>query len=71
MVAMANKLSIKVIAEEVETQAQRDYLHFIECDYIQGYLISHPIDAQAFEKKFFTLPLEITMPLHQSLPKHF
>jgi diguanylate cyclase (GGDEF)-like protein/PAS domain S-box-containing protein len=53
IVAMAHKLNIKVIAEGVETEAQRDYLRSIQCDYIQGYLISRPIQAEEFEKRFF------------------
>lgn len=36
IVAMAHKLEIKVIAEGVETIAQKDYLMSIDCDYIQG-----------------------------------
>jgi diguanylate cyclase (GGDEF)-like protein/PAS domain S-box-containing protein len=53
IVAMSHKMGIEVIAEGVETAEQRDYLHSIECDYIQGYLISRPIAAEEFEKKFF------------------
>lgn len=53
IVAMAHKMGILVIAEGVETEKQRDYLRSIECDYIQGYLISRPIPAEEFEKKFF------------------
>lgn len=49
IVAMAHKLEIQVIAEGVETIAQREYLKSIECDYIQGYLISRPIPADEFE----------------------
>ena len=52
MVAMAHKLGIQVIAEGVETMDQRDFLSSISCDYIQGYLISRPIEASEFEKKF-------------------
>ena len=52
MVAMAHKLGIKVIAEGVEEIAQRDFLSSISCDYIQGYLISRPIEASEFEKRF-------------------
>jgi diguanylate cyclase (GGDEF)-like protein/PAS domain S-box-containing protein len=49
IVAMAHKLRIKVIAEGVETIGQKDYLSSIDCDYIQGYLISRPIPADEFE----------------------
>lgn len=47
IVRMAHALSIKVIAEGVETQAQRDFLKRLGCDEIQGYLISKPVAAEA------------------------
>ena len=49
IIAMAHKLDIKVIAEGVETIGQKDYLMSIDCDYIQGYLLSRPIPADEFE----------------------
>ncbi|MDD2829216.1 MAG: EAL domain-containing protein [Sulfuricurvum sp.] len=55
IVAMSHKMGIKVIAEGVETVEQRKYLHSIECDYMQGYLISRPIPPKEFEEKFFGL----------------
>jgi diguanylate cyclase (GGDEF)-like protein/PAS domain S-box-containing protein len=54
ILAMAHKMGILVIAEGVETQEQKEYLSSIDCDYIQGYLISKPISAEEFEKKFFS-----------------
>lgn len=53
IVAMAHKLEIQVIAEGVETIAQREYLASIGCDYIQGYLLSRPIRADEFEIRSF------------------
>ncbi len=53
MVAMAHKLDMRVIAEGVETQFQKDYLTSIECDFVQGYFISRPIEAPLFEEQFF------------------
>lgn len=50
---MAHQLGIKVIAEGVETIFQRNYLESLNCDYIQGYLISRPIAPHEFEQKFF------------------
>ena len=43
VVALAHGLSLCVIAEGVETQAQRDSLLALGCDEIQGYLLSRPI----------------------------
>ncbi len=58
IVAMAHKLEIQVIAEGVETVAQREYLMSIGCDYIQGYLISRPIPADEFEVFYKTNPIK-------------
>jgi diguanylate cyclase (GGDEF)-like protein/PAS domain S-box-containing protein len=52
MIVMAHKLGIKVIAEGVETEQQRNLLKQIECDYGQGYLFSRPVPAEEFEKLF-------------------
>jgi len=49
IIVMAHKLGIKVIAEGVETERQRDMLFAAECDYAQGYLYSRPIPADEFE----------------------
>lgn len=49
IVVMAHKLGIKVIAEGIETELQRDLLMAIGCDYGQGYLFSKPLPAAQFE----------------------
>ena len=40
IIAMAHSLDLKVIAEGVENQQQLDFLRELDCDEIQGYLIS-------------------------------
>ncbi|WP_246180278.1 EAL domain-containing protein [Marinobacter changyiensis] len=50
IVIMAHKLGLKVIAEGVETEAQRQLLLSIGCDYGQGYLFSRPLPASKFEQ---------------------
>lgn len=52
MILMAHKLNIKVIAEGIETQEQKDLLFKIGCDYGQGYLFSRPVPAFEFERLF-------------------
>jgi diguanylate cyclase (GGDEF)-like protein len=42
IIHMARKLDIKVIAEGIETELQKNFLQEFECDYGQGYLIAKP-----------------------------
>jgi EAL domain-containing protein (putative c-di-GMP-specific phosphodiesterase class I) len=46
---MANTLGIEVIAEGVETVAQRDFLGSIGCKLYQGFLYSAPVLVDEFE----------------------
>jgi diguanylate cyclase (GGDEF)-like protein/PAS domain S-box-containing protein len=50
IIVMAHKLGMKVIAEGVETEVQRDFLIAAECDYAQGFLFSKPVPPDEFEK---------------------
>lgn len=45
VISMAHKLGHVVVAEGVEHEAQRQYLEAHNCDEIQGYLLSRPLDA--------------------------
>jgi len=48
IIAMAHKLGYKVVAEGVETMAQLNILKTLNCDFIQGYLLSKPLDQLPF-----------------------
>jgi len=50
IIVMAHKLGLRVIAEGVETVAQRDLLIAAGCDFAQGYLFSKPVPAALFEQ---------------------
>jgi diguanylate cyclase (GGDEF)-like protein/PAS domain S-box-containing protein len=52
IIVMAHKLGLKVIAEGVETEQQRDLLSAIGCDYGQGYLFAKPLPAALFDQQF-------------------
>ena len=51
IVGMASNLGMEVIAEGVETLAQRDFLEKIGCMAYQGYLFSKPVPLEEFEGK--------------------
>jgi diguanylate cyclase (GGDEF)-like protein/PAS domain S-box-containing protein len=49
-ISLAHSLKLNVVAEGVETQAQRQFLSDVHhCDYIQGYLFSRPLALPEFE----------------------
>lgn len=55
-IGMARGLKLKVVAEGVETIAQRDYLAGLDCESFQGYLCSPGLPADEFELLMKTLP---------------
>ncbi len=48
MIAMAHKLGIRVVAEGIETEQQRDLLRAAGCDFGQGFLYSRAVDRETF-----------------------
>ena len=50
IIAMGQSLSLKVIAEGVETKEQLQFLQAHECDMVQGYYFSRPVDAREIEQ---------------------
>ena len=49
IIDIADYLSVPVIAEGVETEAQLDALRTLGCDIVQGYFFSKPVPANEFE----------------------
>jgi len=50
IISMAHNLNLKVIAEGVEEAEQVTILRGFNCDQIQGYFYSKPVEAKSFEK---------------------
>jgi len=51
IIAMAHKLGLKVVAEGVETSAQRDFLIDQGCELLQGYLFARPESIEKIVKR--------------------
>ncbi|MEO1037318.1 MAG: EAL domain-containing protein [Pseudomonadota bacterium] len=49
IIAMSSKLGLRVIAEGIELEEQRDFLADAGCDEGQGFLFSKPVAADEFE----------------------
>ena len=58
IIVMAHKLGLKVIAEGVETTAQRACLSTHGCDFVQGFLFAKPLPANEFEKLLLRQPFQ-------------
>jgi diguanylate cyclase (GGDEF)-like protein/PAS domain S-box-containing protein len=48
IIALGRSLQMEVVAEGVETEAQRAFLEAEGCDTLQGFLFSTPVSAEAF-----------------------
>ncbi|MDO9051492.1 MAG: EAL domain-containing protein [Methylotenera sp.] len=49
IIGMGNNLGMEIIAEGVETEAQREFLQAHGCPVFQGYLFSKPVPLETFE----------------------
>jgi EAL domain-containing protein (putative c-di-GMP-specific phosphodiesterase class I) len=52
IIALAHALNLRVVAEGVETEEQAKFLRVLNCDEIQGFLISRPVPVDKLEKMF-------------------
>jgi diguanylate cyclase (GGDEF)-like protein/PAS domain S-box-containing protein len=50
IVVMAQSLQLRLVAEGVELEQQRDFLRSLGCSTMQGYLFSKPLDAAAMTR---------------------
>ncbi|MBS4197758.1 EAL domain-containing protein [Lederbergia citri] len=52
MISLANSINMSVIAEGIETEEQLKEINNLNCDEVQGYLLSPPLLSSDFEKFF-------------------
>nr|WP_315187462.1 EAL domain-containing protein [uncultured Albidiferax sp.] len=55
IIDLAHALSLKVVAEGVETEEQSRLLQDLKCDELQGFLFSKPIPVEQFEARYLAL----------------
>ncbi|MCR5501438.1 MAG: GGDEF domain-containing phosphodiesterase [Lachnospiraceae bacterium] len=51
VISMVNELNMKVVAEGVETDTQKNFLKEINCQVAQGFLFDKPLPKDDFEKR--------------------
>jgi len=56
IIAMAQSLNLRVVAEGIELQEQASFLLEKSCDEFQGFLFSKPISAKAFTELLSSWP---------------
>ena len=50
IITLMRNFGIRVVAEGVETSDQRDLLHAMQCDAVQGYLIKEPMPFNSLQR---------------------
>jgi len=65
IIALAQGLRLKVVAEGVEDQDQKSFLKQRGCEFMQGFYISKPLPARDFEDRILSLDQEIQLPSAQ------
>jgi diguanylate cyclase (GGDEF)-like protein/PAS domain S-box-containing protein len=67
IIAMAHSLNLRVVAEGVETEAQRRFLQDHGCDEFQGFLVSVPVAAEDFARLLAAVPKASALPIESAL----
>ncbi|GGO82423.1 GGDEF domain-containing protein [Marinobacterium nitratireducens] len=58
IVALGHSLGLRIVAEGVETEAQRDLLLELGCDVAQGYLFDRPVPADEAQQRWLSFAME-------------
>ncbi|GAB2673419.1 putative bifunctional diguanylate cyclase/phosphodiesterase [Paenibacillus thermoaerophilus] len=59
IIDLVHKLNLRVVAEGIETEAQYRILHELQCDFLQGYLFSRPVDEEGIQNLLRVGRLEV------------
>ena len=70
IIVMAHELGLKVIAEGIETEEQRQLLVEAGCDFGQGFLYAEPLPAEQFETLLLSNYVYRRQPYQLSAPVH-
>ena len=62
VIDLTHRLGRQVVAEGVETEAQRSFLRKVACDHAQGYLLARPMPAAEVPWAVRGLPASRTEP---------
>jgi len=66
IIGLARNLELEIVAEGVETHAQREFLMRHGCDVCQGYLFGVPQPLESYERELDTkLPSSDSMVIRQ------
>ncbi len=52
IITVGKALDLKVVAEGIETEEQRQFLAKSLCDELQGFYFSKPLESSIFENKY-------------------
>jgi EAL domain-containing protein (putative c-di-GMP-specific phosphodiesterase class I) len=58
IISLAHSMSLKAVAEGVETEDQSRVLRMLHCDEMQGFLIGRALPKAQFEAKFLASDAE-------------
>jgi EAL domain-containing protein (putative c-di-GMP-specific phosphodiesterase class I) len=61
VIALSRGLNMPVVAEGVETEAQRDFLAAEGCDAVQGYLVGRPLPIEDYARVVGRKPSHMTL----------
>jgi len=54
VIELAHSMGLKVVAEGIETEQERNFFTRLECDELQGFYFSKPLEASFFEQYLIT-----------------